>query len=249
MNETLSEEALQEVGSGGSETPEKERSSPEYVSVETFQQGLERIASDIKEQFKALKQSSRDTIDHRVTGMESKLLEKVKGMLPEGTDFTALEREAWIETQMAGDQEPSKAPASGSPQAPGQPQASGGNLVVQEITAILQAHGVSADHPEIRAYVRENEGQPWYKVGSGLEELAEQIGSRTGDPANIMGTGSGGSAPSPNLKANYLKEVNELRAKGGLSGRTTDLREIQEKYFGMGLTDVLQIDLAKELRL
>ena len=234
---TLTEEALQAPSSPASETP-TETPSPELVTMETVQEGFDAIGKQITEGFKRNRQSQTGTIDNRVEGIENRVVEKLLKQLPEGTDVEAIRREAWVESQMAGDTATEDV-GSESPQASDQPQASGTNLVEQEITRILQETGVSADNPELIEYVKANKGQPWYKVGAGFAELAEQIASRTGDPANIMGAGSGGSASSPNLKASYLKEVQELRAKGG---KARDLRPIQDKYMSQGL-NVYEIDL------
>ena len=206
--------------------------------METFQKGLAKVSEEITEGFKRNRQSQTGTIDNRLAGMETRVVDKLLKQLPEGTDVEAIRREAWIESQMDGDNSPTEA-GSESPQASDQPLASGANVVEVEISRILQETGVSADNPELIEYVKANKGQPWYKVGAGFAELAEQIASRTGDPANIMGAGSGGSVSTPNLKASYLKEVQELRAKGGTA---SDLRPVQDKYMSQGL-NVYIIDL------
>ena len=234
---TLTEESLQAPSSPASET-QPEPTSPELVTMETFQESMEAVGKQIAEGFKSNRQSQTGTIDNRVAGMEKRLTEKLIASLPEGTDVDALRREAYLDSQIAGDPAPTDA-RSGSPQAPDQPPASGANVVEQEIARILQEHGVSADNPELIEYVKANRGQPWYKVGAGFAELVEQIASRAGDPANIMGAGSGGSVSTPDLRTAYLAEVQALREKGA---HARDLRPVQDKYMSQGL-NVYQIDL------
>lgn len=261
--ETLSGDALsaakgENANSSGGEgnTSGNENVSQAAVTpsdLQAFGQQLtEQLSQQLQEGLKANRQSQRDTIDDRVSKsvdtVQSRLIDTMKSMLPEGTDFRALERQAWIDSQMDTGQSPS-GDTDDSPQASSSSSGNEPSPMVKEIRAILTSHGLSGDEPEIVDYVESNQGKPWWQVGSGLNELAGQIAARKqGDDASLLpGSGAtGGTPPSPNLKNAYVKEVQALRAKG-LSRREAGLKldAIKERFEKQGL-DTSQVNLVSE---
>lgn len=248
--ETLSEEALAAAKAGNakpagsesepSKTPVSNASGVTKADLEALQAGMMQT---LKEGLKANRQSTRDTIDDRVNkSFDTMLIESLKKNLPEGTDFESIRRNAWIESQMTGNNSEAS-DTSGSPQAPGKSAGSTPSLVEAEIGTILRTHGLSGDEPEIIEYVKANQGKPWFQVGAGLNELAGKIAERSGDAASLSPGSSGGSPPSPNLEAEYIKRVDELRAKG-LSRRAgmSALVELQSEFQGKGL-DTSKVNL------
>lgn len=256
--ETLSADALQGAsGSAASDAPEEDQSTGEQVSEDQPEPVTKKDLANFKQDVQSLledglqrnRQSQKDTIEDRVAkSVDSAYTQMLESIAPEGTDLKDLRRKAWIDSQLEnGDLPDENDVPDGSPQAPSGEGGTSKSLVQREIEAILQEHGLSGDEPELQEYVQQNQGTPWYQAGPGFAELAESIASRDSSPANIMGTGSGQSPPSPDLEQAYIKEVAALRGEGrGFQDRMQKLRQVKEKYRKQNL-DVDQIDVASVL--
>lgn len=226
-------------------SPPQEASSPEFVTKADLEAMAASISKQVEAGLRSNRQSANATIDNRVSGMQTELIESMKSLLPQGTDFEALQDQAWLRSQRkvaSVPDTPVGEPPQAEPTEPSQPE----SVVEREIATILQAHGLSGDEPELRQYLTESRGKPWYQVGAGLNELAGKIASRTSDPGNIMGSPSG-SPPSPDLRAQYIQEVKALMATGAYdqSGQV-ELRRIQDRYEKLGLDT--NFDLYNEIR-
>jgi len=233
--DTLTETLLGEPDENANSSPPNEGDAPETVSfADELKASEDRIMSAMTEGLRANRQSQTATIDNRVTGMQEVLIDELKKVAPEGTDFEALEDKAFIRSQRSTP--PEESPAEGSPQAPEASTGSAKDFVKREIDQILQEHGLSGDEPELGEYLRDNRGKRWSQVGTGFEELATTIAARNeGDGASFQANPSG-SPPNPNLEAAFRKEVTELRAKGrSYTERMHDYREIEARYQKQGI--------------
>ena len=109
--------------------------------------------------------------------------------------------------------------------------------IEEEMKALLDKNGLTAETPELVAYAEEHAGEPWHEAGPGFAELAETIGARDGAIQAGPGTGA---APRPDLEQEYIGKVLELRGrvqKGEIrrSGIVKTQDSLRNEYFGKGV--------------
>lgn len=233
----VGEALLDQVSQGGEPGKKTEPQGNVSGSVEDRLGHLEKLVAGIPGQldegFKRLKQSQRDTVDDRVnrvkSTLEADILERVKPHLEKaGVNLDEVRRQAFLDRQIEGFST-STQNAGESPQAEPAPQPSGPSVVQREISSILEKHGLDGKEPELREYMRQHQGEPWYRAGAGFAELAESLAARK-QSGTVM-PGGGSAPPAPNLVDAYRKEVLEARSRGeGMSGK----RRIDEKYRKLG---------------
>ena len=215
-DETPKDQAAEEVAAPAS-AAQGEEDSQEFVSMARFEAFGEKLVKQIDDAAKANRQSQSDTIEHRVT-------ESVTSALA-----AALQPK---ESPPTPDPEPESPPQEEAPA--DAPQPSG---LEAEITGILEKHGLEAETPELVAYMEENVGKEWWEVGSGFDELAEQLAGRE---SNIQAGPGTGAAPRPDLEQEYIGKIHELRVKVGKGEirkkAVQDANDaLRQEYYGKGV--------------
>jgi len=169
---------------------------------------LEKFAEGLA---KRLKQSQRDIVEDRLT----KALDKHFG------------------------KPAASAPAPETPASPAPPQATPAAAVTatsgfeSEIKAILDERGLTGQEPELQEFAQANKGQPWYKVGPQLDELAAKIAARRGGSPSGVVVPPGPKPNEPELAAQYLEDIAAARKAGRFGAG--NLRAIKDKYRKLGL--------------
>ena len=218
--ETPKDQAAEDQPLPGGED-QGEANSEEYVSTADFKAFGDGIIAQINDLGKANRQSQSDKIKHEVgEGITAALA----GLKPSEPD------ESQPEPKPEADTPPKDEPPADPPQSFG---------VEVEIKALLDKNGLTAETPELVAYLEdeENVGKAWWEVGPGFAELAETIGARDG--AIQSGPGAG-AAPRPDLEQEYIGKVLELRKKV-LKGEiaryevTQAQDTLRNEYFGKGV--------------
>lgn len=221
--------------------PPEQAPSQETISkadVETLLAGVEeRLA-------KRLKQSAGDRIRQTVTSEVKDALagfdEAAKALAPllreDATpeQIEALKERRFLRSLMETpspdpEPEPQTPPQAAAPEQPSSPTG-----LEAEIQQILQGHNLSGSEPELRQYLQERKGRPWYEVGAGFAELAGQVAARAGGTAAGVAAPPG-QAPKRDLAAEFRSEVGELLKLPHRNPRL--LRTLEAKYRALGLSD------------
>lgn len=250
----LTEGHLEAMGSNPKETPAEKDLSQKYVTPDVLQSSLKElqdsISKTIEQGLSRNRQSNNDTIRTEVTKVDKSLDQRVNDRLMASlekagvkVDIDSLRREAMLDRFVDEDLS-SRSARPSSPQAGDRAQEKPVDFVTREINSILSTNGLTGQEPEIKEYVQKNVGQPWWKVGAGLNELAEAIKARGTDGSTVFPLGTGASPAQQNLGSAYINDVKALREKGALNKQS--LAAVRKKYSDNGL-DVSKIDLYKEI--
>lgn len=218
--ETPKDEGVKDSTASG-DAGQDEPSSEEYVSAADFKAFGDGIISQINDLGKANRQSQSDKIKHEVGEGITAALASLKPSEPE---------ESQPEPKPEADTPPKDEPPADPPQS---------SVLEEEIKAILDKNGLTAETPELVAYLanEDNAGKAWWEVGPGFSELAETLGARDG--AIQSGPGAG-AAPRPDLEQEYIGKVLELRTKvlkGEIARyQVTQAQDtLRSEYFGKGV--------------
>jgi len=234
LGEHLLDEAAKDNAAPGEAKPKEPVPGSSEERLARIEAALAAVPKQIDEGLKRIKQSQRDVVEDRVSRakntLEADILERVKPALEKaGVNLSEVRRQAFLDRQIDG-AESGEAPAGESPKAEPASSSNESSLFQKELKSILSEHGLNGTEPELREYMRQHTGEPWYKAGAGFAELAETVGSRK--KQGTLMPGSGDAPPPPNLVDAYKKEVLEARSKGeGMVGK----RRIDAKFQKLGL--------------
>ena len=194
------------LSDGKSEDGSSDDRSEGMVSMEQLNEAVESAVAKTVESFKPmlaeattrqteiLKQSQRDAIKDRVEGSVERAL-KAQGLsttAPASDDSTS---------------EPK--PTTKSDEADEATQAS--DAIAGEMTKILEEAGLKGDEPELKEWMKENEGKPWYESGKSFFDTAQSLKGKA-DSAPIGG-GEGGPAVPDDLTKKYVADRREIYAR------------------------------------
>jgi len=212
------------AGAVGQESPasdsQQEATSPEYVTK-----------ADLEEIVGRLKQSQGDILTDRVEkalpdAVDQAFRARLTPHLKEGTDLTAIEREAKVDV-LLGQSFPSEQDAGESPQAEPASQASEPSPLDVEIDRILKGHGVERDNPQIKEYLEGKEGT-LTELLVGLDDTAAKAKASHPGASGIISPG--GKAATPDLIQDYVNEMAANKGKG-----SSVRRDIKNKYKRLGV--------------
>jgi hypothetical protein len=250
------DETLTDVSPVGEETPASvspQDQTPETPvsrgDLEALEQRLTKaMGNGLESVVQRTKQSSKATIDHRVkkaVGERMKDYEEVLGLLSphlrEGVDPEQLKKDAALSFLY---DEVSRTPEE---QPEGNSQASEPSRLEKELSEIMRKHGLTGKEPDIDAYLKENEGKPWYSLLAGIDQLGVEIAKRrTPSAAGITST-KGGPSPRPDLVEAYKKDMLKARGRRDMIKATVaKYRDLGVKVDEIDLTDLhKQVSLPK----
>ena len=176
------------------------------VSMEQLNEAVESAVSQTVEKFapmldeaskrqtEILKQSQRDAIKDRVEGSVERAL-KAKGLS--------------TEAPVSDDSTSEPKPTTKSDNADEASQAS--DVIADEMTKILEDAGLKGDEPEMKEWMKENEGKPWYESGRSFFDTAQSLKGKA-DSAPIGG-GEGGATVPDDLTAAYTAARLEIYSR------------------------------------